>query len=157
MARVVQWFCLSLLTASVLVGLYHALAERPTTPMTVAQSERLFGDGLAPGQCREEVEAWLVSQGIPPSSATQPGRISYDISERRDDVTFKGWWMDCRGNRTVAEWAGLDVDAVYSAIRVTYPDARRPLIGWIELKVYLFFNADRRLIRHWMDEFHVSL
>jgi hypothetical protein len=65
--------------------------------------------------------------------------------------------MDCRGSRTVAECAGLAVDTVHSVIRVSYPDARRPLIGQIEVTVYLFFNADERLIRHWSDEFHWSL
>jgi hypothetical protein len=125
--------------------------------MTVAQAERLFGEGLARGQTQEEVEAWLASQNIPPSSA--PGResTSYDIQRRREEVPFRGWWMDGRGGRTVAECAGLDVDAVHSVIRVTYPNAGRPLFGQIEITVYLFFDADRRLIRHWVDQFHLSL
>jgi hypothetical protein len=158
-AKQARWRCIwvGVTAAGALGGLYFLVVGRPTTPMTVACADRLFGQGVQPGQTRGEVEAWLATQGIPHSSATQPERISYDISRRREDVTFKGWWMDCRGSRTVAECAGLDVDAVYSVIRVSYPDAERHLIGNTEVLVYLFFDADGRLIRYWPDEFHWSL
>jgi hypothetical protein len=124
--------------------------------MTVAGADQLFGQGVQPGQSRREVEAWLVSQGIPPYSGLAR-ETHYSVLHRREKVVFKGWWMDCRGRRTVAECAGLDVDAVFSVIRVTYPDAGRPLIGQLEVQVYLFFDANGRLIRHWVDQSHISL
>jgi hypothetical protein len=117
---------------------------RPTTPMSVGRADQLFRKGLHPGQSREHVEAWLAAHGIP-----------YDVLHRRDDVTFKGWWMDCRGNQTVAECAGLGVDSVFSVIRVSYPDADRFLLGRTQITVYLFFDGEDRLLRHWVDEFNL--
>jgi hypothetical protein len=159
LARVVRsaWFWNGVLTAGALIALYYAFVGFPATPMTVAEANRLFAKGLRSGQSREEAERWLASHGIPPRSLAQPGGTCYDITRRRDDVTFKGWWMIGRGNRTVAECAGLDVDVVQSVICVIYPDAGRRVVGSIEITVYVFFDADRRLIRHWVDEFHLSL
>lgn len=125
----------------------------PMTPMSIERADRLFKTGLHPGQSRDEVEAWLLRQGIPSESETP---VHYDILNRHDDVTFAGWWMDCRGNQTVAEIAGLDVDSVYSFIRVWYPDADRFFLGHTEIRVYLFFGADGRMQRHWVDECHIG-
>jgi hypothetical protein len=101
-SRRVRW---ALALAAVL-GLGYWFCLRPTTPMTVARAGRLFGQGLRTGQSREEVEAWLTSQGIPPSDRARPRSTNYYVMHRREDVTFKGWWMDCRGSQTVAECAG---------------------------------------------------
>jgi hypothetical protein len=46
------------------VGLYFAVVGWPRTPMTEARANRLFGEGLRPGQNWGEVKAWLASRGI---------------------------------------------------------------------------------------------
>src|SRR5438132_501694 len=81
-------------------------------PMTVARADRLAAQGVHPGQTREEVEAWLASQGVPPGCGFGAKDTCYCVLHRREDATFKGWWMDCWGRQTVAECAGLDVDDV---------------------------------------------
>jgi|GEM_PF-3763428 len=83
-------------------------------------------------------------------------RTCYGVLLRREDVTFPGWWMPCRGRRTVAECAGLSVDAVYSVVCLCYP-ASASLLGDTEVTVYFFFDKEERLIRHWADEFTISL
>jgi hypothetical protein len=142
-----------MLVAALLVG---CVKEPPATPMTVDCADRLFAAGVRPGQSREDVEAWLASQGIPPGERFSAKNTCYSVLRRREDVP-KGGWMDCRGNRTVAECAGLDVDRVYSVICVTYPEADRFAIGYTTITVYLFFDAKGRLLRHWVYQFHVSL
>jgi hypothetical protein len=140
-----------------LVGHYYLIVGLPATPMSVSRANRLFRDGVQPGQSRAEVEAWLVSQGIPQRQGLFDTNVCYSVLHRREDVTFKGWWMACRGNQTVAECAGLDIDTVYSVVSVIYPEADRFLLGHTELTVCLSFDRQERLIRHWVDEFHFSL
>jgi hypothetical protein len=135
------------------VGLYYAAVGSPRNPMTTARADVLFGGGVQPRQSRRQVETWLASQGILPAASFRPEVVSYNLLRRREDEILKGWWMDCNGNQTVAECAGLDVDKVYSFIRVTYPDSARFLFGQAEVRVYLFFDAEDRLIRHWSDQF----
>jgi len=131
----------------------------PTTPMTVQRADRIFGEGLKQGMSRENVESWLVSRSIPPAPQP-PERVCYDINYRREDGIFKGpikgWWMGCRGHQTMAELAGLDVDEVFSMIRVHYPNAGL-IIGGTRITVYLFFDEKGRHLRHWTDEFEPSL
>jgi hypothetical protein len=52
----------------------------------------------------------------------------------------------------MAKLAGLNDDSVYSVIRITYPEADRFLLGQTEVRVHLFFEDQRRLIQHWVDE-----
>jgi hypothetical protein len=142
------------LVAIALGGLYfgyRGLVGWPATPMTVSQADRLFAQGVQPGQTVEEVEAWLVSQGI----LRESGDVSYHVARWREDVTFRGSWMDGRGGETVAECAGLSVDDVYTVIRVRYPEADRYVLGVTEISVYLFFDDQGRLIRHWVAESHL--
>lgn len=155
--NVPRWLWMPALVIGGLVGLYYLVVGLPMTPMSVSRADRLFRDGVQPGQSRADVEAWLVSQGIPPSRGLFATNVCYDVLRRREDVTFKGWWMDCRGNRTVAECAGLDVASVYSVVRVTYPEADRFLLGHTKVSVYLFFDERGQLIQHWVDELHISL
>jgi hypothetical protein len=142
-----RWsWSVTLLLGSLVGVLYYALVGFPRTPMTKARADRLFSQSVRPGQSREEIKAWLDSQNI-----------GYDVLDRREEVIYKGWWMDCRGNQTVAECAGLDVDSVDSVIRVIHPDAARGLLSQTEVAVYLFFDSKGRLLRHWVDEFHYGL
>ncbi len=57
------------------------------------------------------------------------------------------------GKHTPAAQAGLSEDDVFSLIRVVYPDADRGLISTTEITVYLFFDEEGRLLRHWVDTF----
>jgi hypothetical protein len=139
-----------------LAGLYYAAVGLPTTPMTVAQADRLFGGGLQPGQSRQQVEAWLASQGIPPLGPGTRGTV-YKAEDRPRAAGSPSDWMDSYDNRTAAECAGLPVDAVHSFICVTYPDAGRLPFAQSEVNVCLFFDADDRLIKHWAMEFVRSL
>jgi hypothetical protein len=138
-----------------LVGLYHAAVGRPTTPMTVARAERLFGQALRPGQHRDEVEVWLTAHGIPLASRYPDRQICYEILHRRGDERYEGWWMDVLGHQTVAECAGLDVNSVYSVVRVLYPDAGRYPLDQAKITVYLFFDNNECLLRHSVNESHL--
>jgi uncharacterized OB-fold protein len=124
--------------------------------MTAARAEALAAKGVHPGQSRSEVEAWLAAQGVPREWTFRPTRTCYGVLHRREDVTFPGWWMPCRGSQTVAECAGLRVDAVHSVVCLCYP-ASASLLGQTEVTVYFFFDKNERLIRHWADEFTISL
>jgi len=110
----------------------------------------VYSNGVRPGQSMDEVQAWLTSK-----------QITYGVQHRREDVTFKGWWMDVRGRstdgraQTVAELAGLNVDDVYSVIKVMYQ--RRSLLGRSEIMVCLFFDDQGRFIKHFIAEYHSSL
>jgi hypothetical protein len=138
-----------------LVGVYYAVVGLPATPMTSARADRLFGQALRTGQSREEVEAWLTSEGIPRGPVFPERGISFDVLQRRDDLSGNGPWMDFRGNQTVAECAGLKVDSVSSVIRVSYPDAGRAFLCQTRITVYLFFDGKDRLLKHWVDEFYL--
>ena len=65
--------------------------------------------------------------------------------------------MPSFGSLTVAECAGLELDAAYSVICVSYPDAARGLFGQTSIVVYLFFDSKGRLLRHWVEELHQGL
>jgi hypothetical protein len=65
--------------------------------------------------------------------------------------------MDFYGHQSAAECAGLDPAAIHSIIRVNYPDAGRSFMGDVEVTVFLFFDAEGRLIRHWTGEFYWGL
>jgi hypothetical protein len=119
---------------------------RPTTPMTLKAAKQQFAVVSVAGKSQDAVQAWLSSQGI-----------LWDVLERREDTTFKGWWMDCLGRQTVAECAGLNVDDVHSVVRVRYPDASRYFLGQTEITVYFFFDAKGLLLRQWASEFNMGL
>jgi hypothetical protein len=138
------------------VGVVALLAYAVGWPsaMTAARADALAARGVRPGQTRTEVEAWLVAQGIPHEWTFRPTRTCYGVLHRREDVTFPGWWMPCRGSQTVAECAGLSVGAVHSVVCLCYP-ASASLLGDTEVTVYFFFDKDERLIRHWADEFSI--
>jgi hypothetical protein len=138
-----------------LVGVYYAVVGRPTTPMTSVRANRLFGQALRTGQNRAEVETWLASEGIPRALGFRDRGIGFDLLQRRDDLPQNGPWIDGRGNQTVAECAGLKVDSVCSLIRVSYPDADRSLLCQTQITVYLFFDGNDRLLKHWVDEFYL--
>lgn len=131
----------ALLLGALIGLLYLALVGFPTTPMTKARADRLFGQAFRPGQSREEVEAWLASR-----------RIRYEVLVRREKELYRGSWMPSHPGGTVAECAGLELDKVSSVISVSYPDAARGLFGHLEIIVYLFFDSEGRLLRHWVDE-----
>src|ERR1039458_69080 len=103
----------------VLVGRTYTLVESPNTPMTADRANRLFSEGIQPGQDRESVEPWLASQGIKRGAVWMDAGIIYDVQTRPDDPTSNGMWMDGRGHQTVAECAGLDNDSIFSMIRVS--------------------------------------
>jgi len=137
-----------------LVAVYKAAVGVPTTPMTLAHADRLFGDALPPGIGAKDADAWLASQGIFPS--VLPGPNSERL--RREDWIRHapdGRWMDSIGGQTVAECAGLKTDDVSWYTRVTYPDADRFLLGQTKITVYLFFDTHDHLIKHWVSEFHL--
>src|SRR5262245_17325042 len=106
-----RWFWFAAPLIGALVGVYYAVVGRPTTPMTSARADRLFGHALKTGQSRPDVEAWLTSRGIPLVSEFPERGISFDVLHRREDRPGN-WWMDGRGNQTVAECAGLEVESV---------------------------------------------
>ena len=68
-----------------------------------------------------------------------------------------GPWMDKRGNETAAGRAGLRVDEIDSVILVHYPEASRSLLGVSQVSVYLFFDADSRLLKHLVRESNLGL
>ena len=125
----------------------------PTTPMTEARANDFFRKGVRPGQSREDVTAWLESRGIPPAIKTPPSLISYDVLTRSEDYA----WMGGIGKRTVDECAGLRNAEVFSVIRVTYPDAGRAFNDKTSVWVYLFFDENGRLLRHWVNTEHDNL
>jgi hypothetical protein len=135
------------------VPLYYAAVGFPATPMTVADADRLFGEGLPPGSSWEEVRSWLAAQGIRPADGSGQGPW-YGTLWREPPRFFKGDWMDFDGG-PVAERAGLRVEDVCWLVKVKYPDAGRGLLRQTEVSVYLFFDGKDRLIKHWAHEFHV--
>lgn len=76
--------------------------------------------------------------------------ITYDVSHRDQDPVSESW-LD------IARRAGLDSDSVSSVIHVWYPDAARLTSGQTIITVYLFFDRDDRLMRHSVDENHITL
>ena len=150
-----KWVWSAALLIGGLVGVYFAVVGQPTTPMTSARANRLFGQALRTGQSRAEVEAWLASEGIPRGARFPDRGINFDILQRRNDLPGNSPWMDGRGNQTVAECAGLKVDSVSSVIRVSYPDADRSLLCQTQITAYLFFDGNNRLLKHWVDEFYL--
>ena len=160
----VRWVRLTLILLAVVVVvglvvagatslLQHVLFGFPTTPMTVDQADRIASAGPPPGSTLAEVEAYLNAQGITKNTAA--GAPSYGVSHRREDVTYPGWWMSCVGNQTVAECAGLKNDDVYSVLTAEYPDADRYFMGEDRVFIYFFFNDKDRLLKHWVDVYHV--
>ena len=108
---------------------------RPTTPMTIGEVDKKYAGVSKEGMSREVIQAWLTSHAK-----------NFDTLERKEDPTYKGWWMGCLGNQTMAECAGLNVDNVYSVVRVHYPDATRHLIGQTMIIVF-FFNENGNLLK----------
>jgi hypothetical protein len=139
----------------VLVALYRGLVGSPTTPMTVARADRMFGAALLPGMPLGDVEAWLVSEGIPPDSGCVPPPY-YEIVRRLVDADLKGRWLGGSGDHTFVELAGVGGD-VSLVVRVVYPDAGRSLFAPTRITVYLFFDPKDRLIKHWVDEHILGL
>jgi hypothetical protein len=120
--------------------------------MSVSRADSLFSHGVRTGQSIDDVEKWLASQGIPEGRGLFAKNTCYSVQHRPDN---KGWWMARRGDKTVAECAGLKVDDVHSVISVLYPEADRFSLGITQITVYLFFDEKGLLIRHWVDEFHM--
>ena len=144
--RWVRWFAVGL------IGLGY-FAGRPATLMTVFWANWKFG-ALRPGVSREKAEAWVVAQGIPPSSGFPSDKnISYDMLTRGDETPVRETWTDGYGHKTVAEWAGLKEDEASSMIRITYLDAGWQVLGWIEVAVYLFFDKNDRLMKYYAHKF----
>jgi hypothetical protein len=135
------------------VGIYYAIRGFPTTPMTVARANNLCQAALPPGTSREDVQVWLASQGTTANGHAH--RPYYDVLYRPVIADSEPWWMDRIGNETVAECAGLRVDDVFRLLRIKYPDADRFFLGRTEIKVYLFFDNNDRLIKYWVKEFHL--
>lgn len=134
--------------------LEYAITGYPTTPMTVAKAERMANGG-PPGSSVGQVKAWLISQGI---TSTPSLRSPYFDELRRDGKTSSRDWMGCQiGDLTPADRAGVKGDDVYSVVSVDYPDAERRLLIWDEITIYFFFDADGRLIKHWVDVDHSGL
>ena len=132
------------------VGRTFSVADRPATPITVDRANQLFSSGIHPGQSQESVEAWLASQGIKRGSPMMDAGITYDVSHGDEDPLSESW-LD------IARRAGRDSDSVSSVIRVSYPDAARLTSGRTIVTVYLFFDRDDRLMRHSVDENHITL
>lgn len=155
-----KWvWALVLLTLSLLVSVValvvfrddvsYTLTGYRTTPMSVDRADRLFRRGLQPGQSREAVLAWLASQGVRDGRRSYQGRsIHYIVLERPDGSIGEVVW------RAGLRHDNVSATDVSSIIRVVYPDAERDLLGPYEITVYLFFDKDGRLLRHWVDEFH---
>ena len=157
-----KWFWTLFVMLSAEMGLYFALVgwpstPRPSTPMTVARANHLFGQAFQLGQSRHEVEHWLDSQGFPVDAGAFVNHTSYAVLRRSDTGASTIDWMDGIGRQTVAECASLKVDAVHSIIRVRYPDAEHYSSGQTEIRVYLFFDSGGRLLRHWVSESHLGL
>jgi hypothetical protein len=156
MTRQLRWWTLAVFLLLVVVLIvFYLVVGYPTTPMTVPDADRLFGNALPPGTSVENAEAWLVSQGITPSSLRGP---FYEKFRRADwERTFPDVvWMDKFGNTPAAVCAGLKMDDVSLYIRITYPDAERMPLARAQIFVYLFFANDR-LIKHWVIRFPVGL
>jgi hypothetical protein len=165
-SRRVRWVLLTLISLAIAAAvglvvaaatghLQHLVVGFPTTPMTVEQADRMASAGPPPGSTLAEVEAWLASQGITSNPASSPGP-SYDIwpyRNHRHGLSRSS--MDNVGNQTVAECAGLRTDDVYTYVRVWYPDADRYFLGKDRIIIYFFFDADDRLLKHWVDVDHI--
>jgi hypothetical protein len=50
---------------------------------------------------------------------------------------------------------GLSRPSATRLIRVSYPDADRSLLCQTQITVYLFFDGNNRLLKHWVDEFYL--
>jgi hypothetical protein len=148
-----RWILIPIILLSALLGCYigyGALIGWPATPMTVAEADRLFSQGLQPGSSIDDAKNWLASRGV--QSGFTLKSVYYHLSRRMEGGELS---MTHRGHQSVAECAGLNVEDVYSVIDVTYPEADRFLLGITKLSVYLFFDKNDQLIRHWIDEFHL--
>ena len=141
---------LSLLAFALYLG-YRTLVGWPATPMTLAEAESLFSTAVKPGNSVEDVKNWLASQAIPHSSKAK--NIFHDVHYEFVQPPESGSWQDATGNRTAADRAGLQNENVHSMIRVRYPEADRfPLDSWTAISVYIFCDAQGRVIRHWIHE-----
>jgi len=123
--------------------------------MTVDRANQMISQSLLPGASYEQVEAWLAAQGI--REGRPPGRIpdpppeflfvgSSEVDEPYYEI------HDWEGYRIVsaAIEAGLRQGQFYRTIHIIYEDAARPLRK--RLTIYLFFDADNRLLKHWVAE-----
>jgi hypothetical protein len=159
----IRWVRLSLILSVVLavVGiailgatgvLQYVLFGFPTTPMTEEKANQMALAGPPPGSTLAEVEGWLASRGIM-SNPASPGP-NYTVMPYREDPGGRRS-MDGVGHHTVAECAGLRTEDVDTYIRVVYPDADRYFMGQDRTTIYFFFDAKGRLLRHWVEVFHV--
>lgn len=125
--------------------------------MTVADAEHLLGQVAQPGETRGNVQARLAGRDITPER--RPGRPLCDVLLRAEWEAEgdDGEWMDRQGGQTVADLAGLDPLEVHSIIRLWYYDADRSLVSNTDVKAYLFFDAEDRLMGCWVDEVHIGL
>jgi hypothetical protein len=140
----------SLVVAGATGLLQHVLFGFPATPMTEEKANQMALAGPPPSSTLAEVEAWLNAQGI---TSNPPGQgASYDIIRLSADAR---WEMDQVGHQTVAECAGLKTGDVHSYVRVWYPDADRYYMGKDRITIYFFFDGNDRLLKHWVDVFHV--
>jgi len=147
-----QWLVGAGLMGIISCAIYF-IAVGPPGTMTVARADSLYANTLQPGDRREAVETWLIAQGIPKCNAFLPETVCYSMAFRGADEVDKSW-MGARGDKSMAELAGLSSAEVFSLVRVTYPKSRF-FRSWVE--VFLFFDARGRLLKHWVDEFQISL
>jgi hypothetical protein len=138
--------------------LWFVVVGLPKTPMSVAQADRLFGEGLRIGQGRDAVENWLASQGITRPSEYPEGGVKYYLFDRSGEThLFKVFWMGAGELQSWAKVLGLDIDSVQSFIRVNYPDAARYPFDHVGGDVYLFFDGEKRLLQYLSHERHIML
>ncbi len=145
---------IAIVVVSAMTGaLDHVLFGYPTTRMTVKKAERMADAGPLAGSSLDVVKTWLTSRGVTSIPAgTGP---YYGVFRRGREGASSNTWMDKRGGQTVAECAGLKTGDVNSFIRVTYPDPDRYFMGMDEITIYFFFDTKDRLVRHWVDVFHI--
>jgi hypothetical protein len=122
--------------------------------MSVAEAKRVYLPVTSPLVTRAEVEIWLQAKGIAKHTGFMPTDVSYSVAHRPNDPKWQDHWMGSLGDKTFAELAGVPNRAVYSMIKVTYPDASRSLFCVTEVSVRIFFDENDQKISSWIQEFH---
>jgi hypothetical protein len=134
------WVTTGIVSATVLAVVLLDFFGIQLLPMTADRANQLYGSKFKPGVLQYEVEEQLRAEGQ-----------GFQTMQRRK----QGLSMDRRGSQSVAECAGLKNDSVRSILRAVH--VNNGWLGYSEVVVYLFFDIEGRLIRHWVDEFHRSL